>query len=135
MAEVEKMEKGSTYDVIIKYPESIGSVKLNDLKLVGEFLGPDVIRQTIVPEIDTIWFNIKNEAGVDDVVKDLNINDLTFYLFTDIYNNKRALAREWISEYTVSGNDYTFKVSNITVEQKMLLIKTLKNLKMTVTEL
>ena len=80
-------------------------------------------------------FNIKNEAGVDDVVKDLNINDLTFYLFTDIYNNKRALAREWISEYTVSGNDYTFKVSNITVEQKMLLIKTLKNLKMTVTEL
>jgi hypothetical protein len=135
MAEVEKMEKGSTYDVIIKYPESIGSVKLNDLKLVGEFLGPDVIRQTLVPEIDTIWFNIKNEAGVDDVVKDLNINDLTFYLFTDIYNNKRALAREWISEYTVSGNDYTFKVSNITVEQKMLLIKTLKNLKMTVTEL
>lgn len=135
MAEVEKMEKGSTYDVIIKYPESIGSVKLNDLKLVGEFLGPDVLRQTIVPEIDTIWFNIKNEAGVDDVVKDLNINDLTFYLFTDIYNNKRALAREWISEYTVSGNDYTFKVSNITVEQKMLLIKTLKNLKMTVTEL
>ena len=135
MAEVEKMEKGSTYDVIIKCPESIGSVKLNDLKLVGEFLGPDVIRQTIVPEIDTIWFNIKNEAGVDDVVKDLNINDLTFYLFTDIYNNKRALAREWISEYTVSGNDYTFKVSNITVEQKMLLIKTLKNLKMTVTEL
>lgn len=135
MAEVEKMEKGSTYDVIIKYPESIGSVKLNDLKLVGEFLGPDVIRQTIVPEIDTIWFNIKNEAGVDDVIKDLNINDLTFYLFTDIYNNKRALAREWISEYTVSGNDYTFKVSNITVEQKMLLIKTLKNLKMTVTEL
>ena len=95
MAEVEKMEKGSTYDVIIKYPESIGSVKLNDLKLVGEFLGPDVIRQTIVPEIDTIWFNIKNEAGVDDVVKDLNINDLTFYLFTDIYNNKRSLAREW----------------------------------------
>lgn len=135
MVEVEKMEKGSTYDVIIKYPESIGSVKLNDLKLVGEFLGPDVIRQTLVPEIDTIWFNIKNEAGVDDVVKDLNINDLTFYLFTDIYNNKRALAREWISEYTVSGNDYTFKVSNITVEQKMLLIKTLKNLKMTVTEL
>ena len=135
MAEVEKMEKGSTYDIIIKYPESIGSVKLNDLKLVGEFLGPDVIRQTLVPEIDTIWFNIKNEAGVDDVVKDLNINDLTFYLFTDIYNNKRALAREWISEYTVSGNDYTFKVSNITVEQKMLLIKTLKNLKMTVTEL
>ncbi len=135
MAEVEKMEKGSTYDVIIKYPESIGSVKLNDLKLVGEFLGPDVIRQTLVPEIDTIWFNIKNEAGVDDVVKDLNINDLTFYLFTDIYNNKRALAREWISEYTVSGNDYTFKVSNITVAQKMLLIKTLKNLKMTVTEL
>lgn len=135
MAEVEKMEKGSTYDVIIKYPESIGSVKLNDLKLVGEFLGPDVLRQTLVPEIDTIWFNIKNEAGVDDVVKDLNINDLTFYLFTDIYNNKRALAREWISEYTVSGNDYTFKVSNITVEQKMLLIKTLKNLKMTVTEL
>ena len=135
MAEVEKMEKGNTYDVIIKYPESIGSVKLNDLKLVGEFLGPDVIRQTLVPEIDTIWFNIKNEAGVDDVVKDLNINDLTFYLFTDIYNNKRALAREWISEYTVSGNDYTFKVSNITVEQKMLLIKTLKNLKMTVTEL
>ena len=135
MAEVEKMEKGSTYDVIIKYPESIGSVKLNDLKLVGEFLGPDVIRQTIVPEIDTIWFNIKNEAGVDDVVKDLNINDLTFYLFTDIYNNKRALAREWITEYKVSGNDYTFKVSNITVEQKMLLIKTLKNLKMTVTEL
>ena len=135
MAEVEKMEKGSTYDVIIKYPESIGSVKLNDLKLVGEFLGPDVIRQTLVPEIDTIWFNIKNEAGVDDVVKDLNINDLTFYLFTDIYNNKRAVAREWISEYTVSGNDYTFKVSNITVEQKMLLIKTLKNLKMTVTEL
>ena len=135
MAEVEKMEKGSTYDVIIKYPESIGSVKLNDLKLVGEFLGPDVLRQTLVPEIDTIWFNIKNEAGVDDVVKDLNINDLTFYLFTDIYNNKRALAREWISEYTVSGNDYTFKVSNITVEQKMLLINTLKNLKMTVTEL
>ena len=135
MAEVEKMEKGSTYDVIIKYPESIGSVKLNDLKLVGEFLGPDVLRQTLVPEIDTIWFNIKNEAGVDDIVKDLNINDLTFYLFTDIYNNKRALAREWISEYTVSGNDYTFKVSNITVEQKMLLIKTLKNLKMTVTEL
>ena len=135
MAEVEKMEKGSTYDIIIKYPESIGSVKLNDLKLVGEFLGPDVIRQTLVPEIDTIWFNIKNEAGVDDVVKDLNINDLTFYLFTDIYNNKRALAREWISEFTVSGNDYTFKVSNITVEQKMLLIKTLKNLKMTVTEL
>ena len=135
MAEVKKMEKGSTYDVIIKYPESIGSVKLNDLKLVGEFLGPDVLRQTLVPEIDTIWFNIKNEAGVDDVVKDLNINDLTFYLFTDIYNNKRALAREWISEYTVSGNDYTFKVSNITVEQKMLLIKTLKNLKMTVTEL
>ena len=135
MAEVEKMEKGSTYDVIIKYPESIGSVKLNDLKLVGEFLGPDVLRQTLVPEIDTIWFNIKNEAGVDDVIKDLNINDLTFYLFTDIYNNKRALAREWISEYTVSGNDYTFKVSNITVEQKMLLIKTLKNLKMTVTEL
>lgn len=130
-----KMEQGNTYDVVLKYPESLGSTKLNNLKLIGEFLGPDFIRQTIKPEIDTIWFNIKNEASVDDVIKNLNINDLVFYLFTDTYNNKIALAKEWVSDFKTSGNDYTFKVTNITIEEKMLLIKTLKKLNITITEL
>ena len=104
MAEVEKMEKGSTYDVIIKYPESIGSVKLNDLKLVGEFLGPDVIRQTIVPEIDTIWFNIKNEAGVDFVMsfkkKKKCLNDFIFSgtVGCECTEETYALVKSWLPE-------------------------------------
>ena len=120
------MNKGNVYNIVVKYPNSLGGVKFTDL--LGEFIGPDIIRNTMEPNIDLIWFNIQSEAQVGDIVKVLNINDLVFYVFKDINNKNVILAKEWISSYTEAGNDFKFEVKNITIEQKMALIKRLKEL-------
>lgn len=129
------MNKGNVYNIVVKYPNSLGGVKFTDLKLLGEFIGPDIIRNTMEPNIDLIWFNIQSEAQVGDIVKVLNINDLVFYVFKDINNKNVILAKEWISSYTEAGNDFKFEVKNITIEQKMVLIKRLKELGIVTTEI
>ena len=56
-------------------------------------------------------------------------------MFKDINNKNVILAKEWISSYTEAGNDFKFEVKNITIEQKMVLIKRLKELGIVATEI
>lgn len=130
------LEEGNLYDLVIKYPVSFGRTKLNSVKLTGSFLGPSIIRKNISPEIDTIWWGISNEeASIDDPIKDMNINDLKFYVFTDMEENTIAIAEEWIQSYSGSGNDFKFEIKNITISQKLLVVKKLKELGITMVEL
>ena len=130
------LEEGNLYDLVIKYPVSFGRTKLSSVKLTGSFLGPSIIRKSINPDIDTIWWGISNEeASIDDPIKDMNINDLKFYVFTDMEENTIAIAEEWIQSYAGSGNDFKFEIKNITISQKLLAIKKLKELGITMVEL
>ena len=65
----------------------------------------------------------------------VNKKYLVFYVFKDINNKNVILAKEWISSHTEAGNDFKFEVKNITIEQKMVLIKRLKELGIIATEI
>ena len=53
-----------------------------------------------------------------------------------LINNKNViLAKEWMASFTEAGNDFKFEVKNITIEQKMVLIKRLKELGIVATEI
>ena len=43
-----KLEKGNVYDVILKYPQSLGGIKKTNLKLLGEFIGTSIDRKSVV---------------------------------------------------------------------------------------
>ena len=72
------MNKGNVYNIVVKYPNSLGGVKFTDLKLLGEFIGPDIIRNTMEPNIDLIWFNIQN---IREVISTLFLEKHWFFFF------------------------------------------------------
>ncbi len=127
-----KLEKGNVYDVILKYPQSLGGIKKTNLKLLGEFIGTSILRD--YGDVITTHFNVKQEATSEDTIHQSKLEEMLFYLFEDLEKNKVILSDEYIVEAAVSGNDYNFKAINITVTQKMLLIKKMRELNIKVVE-
>lgn len=132
MPKLEKLEKGNVYDVVLKYPQSLGGIKKTNLKLLGEFIGTSILRD--YGDVITTHFNVKQEAPIDDEIHQSRMEEMLFYLFEDLEKNKVILSDEYISNVEVSGSDYNFKAINITVTQKMLLIRKMKELNIKVVE-
>lgn len=127
-----KLEKGNVYDLVLKYPQSLGGVKKTNLKLIGEFIGTTILRD--YGDVITTHFNVKQEAPIEDVIHQSKIEEMLFYLFEDLEKNKVILSDEYISTSEASGSDYNFRAVNITVTQKMLLIRKMKELNIKVVE-
>lgn len=127
------MEKGNVYDLYLKYPISLGGVKRNNLRLVSSAIGTTFVNNFGTNVIGQHQ-NVLEEASANDIIHGLKIQDMEFLIFTDIENNTIVLATEYIRNYETSGNNYKFEVKNVNINEKMIILKELKKLGFTVTE-
>lgn len=126
------MEKGNVYDLYLKYPLSLGGVKRNNLRLVGSAIGTTFVSS--IANVIGQHQNVLEEASASDIIHSFKIQDMEFLIFTDVENNNIVLATEYIRNYEVSGNNYKFEVRNVSINDKMIILKELKKLGFTVTE-
>lgn len=97
------------YNIITKYPNVLGS-QLNNLQLKGILPYDEAIKIFNVIEQHN---NVLKVTVVTDAINSLNYKNFTYFHFVDNNGNISMLPMEYIYSYSVSGNEFTFKVSNI----------------------
>lgn len=104
------LEIGKVYNLITKYPISLGA-QLNNLSLVGidVFLEAVKIDNNVITQHE----NVLKEATSSDVIHVFDYRDFKYNHFKDENGISHLIPLEYISTYSVSGNDYTFKVKNV----------------------
>lgn len=126
------MNIGNTYDLFLKYPVALGGTKRNNLKLVAKTIGINFV--STIQDVITLHSSVLQEASTSDIIHSMKLTELEFLVFTDIENNNLVVATEYIRSYIESGNNYKFEIKNISINEKMVVLKTLRNLGFTVTE-
>lgn len=97
------------YNIITKYPNVLGS-QLNNLQLKGILPYDEAIKTFNVIEQHN---NVLKVTVVSDTINSLNYKNFTYFHFVDNVGNIHMLPMEYIHSYDVSGNEFNFKVSNI----------------------
>ena len=97
------------YNIITKYPNVLGA-QLNNLQLKGILPYDEAIKTFNVIEQHN---NVLKVTVVSDTINSLNYKNFTYFHFVDGTGNIYMLPMEYIYRYDVSGNEFTFKVSNI----------------------
>ena len=97
------------YNIITKYPNVLGA-QLNNLQLKGILPYDEAIKTFNVIEQHN---NVLKVTVVSDAINSLNYKNFTYFHFVDNTGNIYMLPMEYIHSYSVSGNEFNFKVSNI----------------------
>lgn len=97
------------YNIITKYPNILGA-QLNNLQLKGILPYDEAIKIFNIIEQHN---NVLKVTVVSDTINSLNYKNFTYFHFMDNNGNIYMIPMEYIHSYSVSGNEFNFKVSNI----------------------
>lgn len=108
---------GKYYNIITKYPNVLGS-QLNNLRCVGILPYDKAIN---IINLVQQHNDILKTTTVSDTINSLNYKNFEYVHFQDENNVNYVLTAEYIFSMVESGDEFKFKVSNISPTDKNVI--------------